>query len=205
MLPPNTEYRGSEALGPPIPIPVSKGAQELPVEIMKSREWVISRPVMPAPEIWELLKGARTTEHIRKASREMSRWMATEYGPGVGRWLPGSPPLELPDALELYSGQLLLGKRLPSYAKTKRPKSDDKRVVFLSKVLAGARFGLAPITATKRLSHWDWPKDWDERKMKEFLDLSKAEFAKSKKQKVGTITGPIEVLSMATRRPAPRP
>lgn len=205
MLPPNTLYRASEALGPPIPIPVSKGAQELPVEIMKSKGWVISRPVMPAPEIWELLKGARSTEQIRRASREIREWMTREYGPGTGRWLPGSPPVELPDALELYSDQLLLGKRLPSYAKTKRPKSDDKRVVFLSKVLAGARFGLAPITAAKRLSHWDWPKDWAEKKKKEYLDFSKAEFAKSKQQKSGTMTGPVEVLSMGVRKPVPGP
>jgi len=200
MLPPNTLYRESEVLGPPIPIQVSKWARELPAE-MKSKDWFISRPIMPAPEVWELLKRARTEDEIRKASREMRRWMTTEYGPGVGRWLPGSPQVEFADALELYSKQLLLGKRLPSYAKTNRPKSDDKRVVFLSRVLAGARFGLAPITAAKRLSRWHWPNDWAEKSRKEFQEWSKSEFAKSGKEKVQKMSGPVQVLRMGSQKP----
>jgi hypothetical protein len=39
MLPPNTLYRASEALSPPILIPVSKAAQKLPAE-MESQDWL---------------------------------------------------------------------------------------------------------------------------------------------------------------------
>ena len=199
VLPPNTIYRASEALSPPIPIPPTKGAQKLPAE-MKSKDWLISRPVMPAPEIWEMLKRARSIREIRKASQRMRSWMTTEYGPGLGRWLPGSPPTEFADVLELHADKILIAKRLPTYAKTDRPRSDDKRVVLLSKILAGARFGLAPITAAKRLSHWHLPRDWAEKPQKEYLEWSKAEFARSKKEKVQRLGGPIEVLKMGSHR-----
>jgi hypothetical protein len=198
MLPPNTVYRASEPLSPPIPIPVSKAAQILPSK-MKTKDWLISRPVMPQPEIWELLKRARSVEEIRKASHRIRKWMDEEFGP-VGRWLPGSPPAEFSDVLELHAEKILVGKRLPSYAKTDRKRSDDKRVVFLSKILAGARFGLAPITAAKRLSHWHWPRDWAEKPTKEYLEWSKAAFAKSRKEKVQTLGGPVEVLKMGSSK-----
>lgn len=199
MLPPNTIYRASKALSPPIPIPATKEAQKLLAE-MKSKGWLITRPVKPAPEIWEMLKRARSIKEIRKASQRMRRWMTAEYGPGVLRRLDGSPPTEFADVLELHADKLLTGKRLPSYAKTDRKRSDDKRVVFLSKILAGARFGLAPITAAKRLSHWHWPRAWAEKSTKEYLEWSKAEFAKSGKQKVQTLSGPVEVLKLGSRK-----
>jgi hypothetical protein len=101
--------------------------------------------------------------------------MDEQFGP-VGRWLPGSPALEFPDALDLYAEQFLKGKNLPCYAKTDRPRSDDKRVEFLSKVLAGARFGLAPITAAKRLSHWHFPSDWAEKALDEHVEWSEKQF-----------------------------
>jgi hypothetical protein len=175
MLPPNTRYRTSQALGPPILIPVSEAAQMLPAK-MEAKGWFIGRPVMPLPAVWELLKRSRSIGEIRKASREIRGWMTEQFGPGLGRWLPGSPPLEIPDALNLYAEQVLRGKRLPSYAKTDRPRSDDKRVEFLSKVLAGARAGLAPITAAKRLSHWHFPRDWAEKSQKEYMEWSEKNF-----------------------------
>jgi hypothetical protein len=195
VLPPNTQYRSSQPLGPPIPVPVSKAAQMLPPE-MRTKDWFICRPLMPAPEIWELLKRARTVEQVRSTTRRISQWMDKEFGP-VGRWLPDSPPTEFTSVLELHAEEFLIGKRLPSYAKTDRPRSDDKRVVLLSKILAGSRFGLTPVTAAKRLSHWHWPSDWAEKAQKEYLDWAKTEFAK-----LGTRApdGPVEVLKMGSSK-----
>lgn len=175
-LPANTSYRPSKPLGPAIYIPVSNPARDLP-DKLKAKDWVIFRPVMPSPEIWLQLKAARSIGEIRKASRKMRNWMTREFGPQVGRWLPGAPPVEFADALDLYAEKLLTGKHLPAYAKTDRPSSDDKRVLFISKVLAGARLGLAPITAVKRLSHWHFPRDWAEKSLKEYIDWSQKEFA----------------------------
>ena len=161
VLPANTTYRTSKALGPAILIPVSEAARMLPPKMI-AKGWHVSRPVMPELEIWLLLKRARSIGELYKLSSRIRRWMNKEFGV-VGRWLPGDPPLEFPDALDLYGEQLISSRRLPSYARTNRPSSDDKRIVFCSKVLAGARFGLAPITAVKRLSHWNYPKDWAEK------------------------------------------
>jgi hypothetical protein len=102
--------------------------------------------------------------------------MTKEFGPGVGRWLPGVEQLEFADALDLYANELINSKRLSSYARTNRPTSDDKRIIFCSKVLAGARFGIAPITAVKRLSHWRFSKDWAEEPLREYVELSKKQF-----------------------------
>ena len=49
---------------------------------------------------------------------------------------------------------ILQAKNLPHYPRAERPSSDDKRIDFLAKVFAGFAFGLAPLTATKRLSRW---------------------------------------------------
>jgi len=126
--------------------------------------------------------------------------MTKEFGPGIGRWLPGSPSAEFADVLELHAEKILIGKRLPNYAKTDRRRSDDKRVVFLSKVLAGARLGLAPITAAKRLSHWHWPSDRSEKSAMEYLEWSKTEFTKLSKEKGQTLAGPVKILRMGPRK-----
>jgi hypothetical protein len=48
--------------------------------------------------------------------------------------------------------------------------------VFLSKVLAGARLDLAPITAVKRLSNWHLSRDWAEKSLKEYVEWSRKQF-----------------------------
>lgn len=175
------KYRMSKPLGPVIPIPVSEAARMLPPE-MHFEGWAIFRPVMPAPELWEQLKQARSVREIRAVSRKIRKWMDKEFGP-VGRWLGGAPPLEFSDALNLYAEQVLIGKRLPSYAKTDRPSSDDKRVQLLAKVLAGARYALAPVSAAKRLSHWNWPSDWAEKSLQEHVERSQMQFRKETQER----------------------
>jgi hypothetical protein len=136
---------------------------------------------MPEPEVWELLKRARTVAEVRKASQKIGAWMSLH---GVSRWLPWLPTVpavEFCDALNVYAENVLIGKRMSSYAKTNRSKSDDKRVVFLAKVLAGARYGLVPITAIKRLSHWHLSSDTAERTLKDFISRSQQTFAESNK------------------------
>jgi hypothetical protein len=173
-FPAGVKYRESTPLGPPIVIPVSEAARALPRK-MRAKDWVVSRPTMPAPDLWVRIRQASSVEEVRKASREIRKWMDKQFGP-VGRWLPGSPPLEFCDALDAYAEQVLLAKRLPSYAKTNRPSSDDKRIQLLAKTLAGARYGIAPMTAAKRLSHWHLPRDWAEKALHEYMEWSKKQF-----------------------------
>jgi hypothetical protein len=154
-------------LEPPIMIPVSDAAFTLPPEI-KAKGWVIERPLQPAPELWEQLKRARSVAEIKKAARRIKKWMDSE--PNRHSCLPGVPAVEIPDALDTYAEKLRIGMKLATYAKTDRPRSDDKRVNHLAKVLAGARLGLEPITAVKRLSHWTWPRDWAEKVLRGLME-----------------------------------
>jgi hypothetical protein len=176
VLPANVPYRAAEALGPPIFIPVSDAARRLPAQ-MTAEEWCIFRPTMPAPALWELLKRARSVADVRRASKRIRRWETNELR-GVGIYLPGTPPLRFTDALDQHAESVLIGKKLPTFAKTDRPTSDDKRIELISKVLAGARLGLAPITAAKLLSRWRLGKNWAEKPLREFIEWSEQEFAK---------------------------
>jgi hypothetical protein len=178
--PANTTFRQAEPLGPPILIPVSKEALALPNQ-MQAEEWSIFRPLIPAPELWEALKAARSEKEVRRISRRIEGWMDTERR-GIGKWLPGFPAIKFTEVLSQYAPEFLRGKELPAYARTDRPSSDDKRVEFVSKVLAGARFGLAPITAAKRLSHWHFPSNWAEEPLNRYIQWSGEQFAKRKSE-----------------------
>jgi len=152
-------------VGPAIFIPVSEAARMLP-EKMKTKGWFISRPVMPKREIWQQLKTARTVDQVRKAARGIGN-LRVAFTSSLEKWAQN------PDrALCHYAKGVLTAKRLPHYPKTDRPTSDDKRVLFLAKVMAGLTMEIAPITAVKRLSHWQWPKDWAEKPLKEYVERS---------------------------------
>lgn len=117
-------------------------------------------PIPPSRDAWEQLKQARTVVECRRALHSLGRYLKRSWQ----GWYGG----EFPHALERYAQELLTSKRLFNYPKSERRRSDDKRVIFFAKVLAGARFNLAPTYATKKLRKWRWPKDWVERPYKEF-------------------------------------
>ncbi len=132
-------------------VPVSNAARELPKQF-KSDDWVLFRPVMPKPQVWEHLKRAHSVKEIREVARSMS-WWAGGYLPG-GDWA-----IDFPRALHSHAEDVLKAKRLPNYPKSNRPRSDDKRVEFFAKILAGLMHGIAPATATKRLTRWNYPEE----------------------------------------------
>jgi hypothetical protein len=161
--------RGRQPIEAPILIPVSAASQRLPKRMTAEKGWVIFRPIMPKPAIWEQLKRARTVPQIRGAARGIGR-LQTAF---VSSTPWGQNPA---GAFRHYAAGILAAKRLPNYPKTNRPRSDDKRVEFLAKTMAGLTLGLAAITALKRLSHWRWPKDTAEKGLKEFVERSKGQF-----------------------------
>jgi hypothetical protein len=161
--------RRGEPLEAPILIPVSAASQRLPKKMTAEKGWVIFRPIMPKPNIWKQLKKARTVPQIKGAVRGIGK-LRTAF---VSSTPWGQNPA---GAFRHYADGILAAKRLPNYPKTNRPRSDDKRVEFLAKTMAGLTLGLAPITAVKRLSHWRWPKDSIERGLKEFVERSKNQF-----------------------------
>ena len=161
--------RRGEPLEPPILIPVSAASQRLPERMTAEKGWVIFRPIMPKPAIWEQLKRARTVSQIKSAARGIGKLQSA--------FVSSTPWGQNPAGAFRHCAEgILAAKRLPNYPKTNRPRSDDKRVEFLAKTMAGLTLGLAPITALKRLSHWRWPKDSTERGLKEFVERSKNQF-----------------------------
>jgi hypothetical protein len=104
---------------------------------------------------WNDLKRARSTQDIRRVAQSARRWVL-RFPSGV-RWadkFPRNLLFQLPRALNVHAADLIKAKRMPHYPRTDRPSSDDKRVEFFAKVLAGLTLGIAPATATKRLAHW---------------------------------------------------
>lgn len=168
--------RAGRPLGAPVLIPVSEAAKALPEKMQefpvvelggpipgknrKVRVWSIKRPLAPELEVWAQLTKARTVSQIRKAARRIGE-LEAEFGSSTD-WMKNPA-----GALSHYAEGILVAKELPHYPRTDRKRSDDKRVVFLAKVMAGLTLGLAPITAIKRLSHWSWPRDWAETALKD--------------------------------------
>ncbi len=119
-------------------------------------------PVLPAPNVWNKLKKCRSRTEMRLGLRLLERYLAQNFGMWSGR--------EYPRALERYAPELFVARKLAAYPGSKeRPSSDDKRVVFIAKVFAGARFGLTASYATKKLSRLNFSKYSADKPYREFV------------------------------------
>lgn len=123
-------------------------------------------PVFPEPQIWNQLKDARSTAEMQKALDTLERYMRKRWNPPDDMFLQRRPRWadtlwsKLLFAARERASDLLKAKELPHYPKaknTERPSSDNKRIDFFAKVLAGLALRREPGTATKRLSHWNPP------------------------------------------------
>jgi hypothetical protein len=108
-------------------------------------EWVVDPPVLPAPEVWERFKSARSKVEVQKALTIMQKHVR-EVDLGV--------LTHLFTTAQEHAEAVLQAKRLPHYPRSRRQGSDNKRIDFFAKVLAGIALGLSPLTTTKRLSRW---------------------------------------------------
>jgi len=161
----------AEPLGPPIFIPVSEEARALPGGTVKmhDQDWLVFPPTFPKPEIWEQLKKARSLLQIETAAHSIGELESAFASSTTWAQNPAG-------ALSHFAEGILEAKKLPHYPRKNRPRSDDKRIVFLAKVMAGLTLGLRPITAVKRLSGWQWPKDWAEKSLREFVEREERKF-----------------------------
>lgn len=118
-------------------------------------------PKLPLLHVWHQLETAASLTKMRRALRFIEKYLNRNWSAWSGR--------EYPRALDRHAGALLAAKRLISYPKSKRRRSDDKRVVFFAKVLAGLELGRSPLYTTKKLSHWRPPKDLGTNPYQEFV------------------------------------
>ena len=118
-------------------------------QLVKSKKgWVLTPPMAPKPEMWERLKKACSVADVRQFARDLHKRYRMI---SVPQWR----------ALRSRAQDLLRATQLPNYPKSDRQQSDDKRIQFWAKVLAGLMLGIAPATATKRLAHLPLPKGHD--------------------------------------------
>jgi hypothetical protein len=117
------------------------------------RAYVFFPSFAPQSHLWEQLKRARSVKQLRAATGEIYDWLIAA-APGVAR-MP-----EFRVALHDGAGELFRARDLWNYPRKRRPSSDDKRIEFFAEAMAGLMLGLAPATATKKLSGWNPPKLW---------------------------------------------
>jgi hypothetical protein len=117
----------------------------------ESEDFAVIKPVVPQPEVWKQLQHAPSSDGLRKVAAEMRAWVNRERPRITGA-------SDFPRVIAAHAKELLEARRLPSYPHSNRPRSEDKRVEFFSKALAGLELGIAPVTAIKRLHRERFPK-----------------------------------------------
>lgn len=147
----------------------SDDAREL---IKGKKEFVLTPPILPKPELWGRLKDARSAADVQRLARTLH--LCGDIS--AAQWAP----------LHCHAQDLLRAKQLHNYPKNEREGSDEKRIHFFAKVLSGLmqgssmamkvrlridgrrrtihvhqNEGISPATATKRLAHLPLPKRED--------------------------------------------
>ncbi len=121
------------------------------LEKLEKEGWHVRWPLWPSPKVWEQLKRARSVKEMRKAIGALRNWRRRNAN------LVASD--EVLRRAKSDAVIFLRAKRLPNYPGEANT-NDDKRILFLSKVLAGFELGLASLTTTKKLSHWRCENYW---------------------------------------------
>jgi hypothetical protein len=129
---------------------VSKVSDALNPDIFKSLKlnegWDYTPPILPSEQIWGRLKKATSVKEMRSALRAAQRFLFHNWK----QWHSGSIPCKL----QRHATALLKAKQQFNYPKSRRNRSDDKRVAFFAKALAGLELDRSPLYTSKRLSHW---------------------------------------------------
>jgi len=111
-------------------------------------------PGFPArPQLWRQLKKPRSTRELRQTGESIYEWLISST-PGIHD-MP-----EFRRALCEHPAELFDAGRLWNCPVTERRSSDQKRIEFFAESLSGLMLGIAPATATRKLSGWSAPKLW---------------------------------------------
>ena len=138
---------------------------------LKTKDWHTRPPVLPEPRAWKQLKQARSVRHLQQTIHRLDKWEKQAKGLFPGEHIGHFPSIEeFIQRLRSSAKNFLLAKRLPSHPKSIRPKSDDKRIQFFAKVLAGSEMGIRPAYAVKLLSRWRLPKGYIEQRWTDLIE-----------------------------------
>jgi hypothetical protein len=112
-------------------------------------------PGMPAERnLWEALKRARSAAQVRRICRRSKHWLKWEWKGKRGgkRWYIRSPSA-CPEALSDHAEEFCRAKGNSRYPRSKRSSSDDRRIEYLARVMAGLSLvkPIAPATAVDLL------------------------------------------------------
>ncbi len=134
-----------------IVVPKERRKTEALLLDLQEKGYEIGRPIYPSPEIWEQLKRTRSSREAKQAIARFVEWRRRE--------LPSPGDDNVLQEIQANPRQLLQAKQLPNYPRDAGT-NDDKRVLFFAKIFAGLQMQLAPLTATKKLSHWRCDNYW---------------------------------------------
>ena len=139
----------------------AKSARHVLKAFKLGRGWEYIPPRLPSPKVWEQLKEAASVTEMQDVLRSTERYVIRNWS----AW-PGKP---FPRRFHRHAAAILETKKLFNYPKSKRGRSDDKRVIFFAKVFAGLELGRSALYTTKRLAHWHPHKDLAKNPYKEFV------------------------------------
>jgi hypothetical protein len=116
---------------------------------------VQSRAIPAECHLWKALKRARSARQVRRICRQSKHWLKwkSEFvRDGVVRGYAQSPSA-CPKALYDHAEEFCQAKRDDRYPDSDRPSSDDKRIEFFARVMAGLSLlePIAPATAVDLL------------------------------------------------------
>jgi hypothetical protein len=152
---------------------------------LKGEAWLIWYPVKPARELWEQFKNASTLTEHRSVVSKIKKWWkvpgedrgsfqeATRFAPG---WV-GKSTSEVAELLA--SPQLLDAKSLWLYPRGKLRDNDDDRIEFFAKAAAGVMWGMAPATASRKLTGIDISRHVLTKSIQKHIEVIKAELART--------------------------
>ena len=106
------------------------------------RIW-IEQPIFARPDLWEKWKNADSPEEMEQIAAEIARWIRPYT---QARWRR---------ELRLHAAELFRAKEdLWNYPRSDRPTSENRRVDFFAKAIAGLMLDISPATAMRKMLGW---------------------------------------------------
>jgi len=151
-------------------VPTEKSSGQIPMAF-RDDNWSVVWPVKPQRNIWERFRDAENLGEHRRAVSKIKQWWESRFPGGDQLPVPSETVLTSREQFPLLASRSLFdAKGLWLYPGSKtRKTSDDKRIEFFAKAMAGLIYGKAPATALRALTNVRFPKDHIEKLYTELI------------------------------------